>query len=94
MAKRTPTSIESIVTAIFMLLAVAAVVVYFVLPSNRVLFYTLGGVAIVIRIGQYLYRLFARVRFKREKRNRLLADLPPVSRDMTKRKEESDPSLS
>lgn len=76
---------ESLLTVFFLLLAVAAVVVYFVLPDNRMLFYIIGGVALLIRIGQYISRLYANVRLKREKRKRLLRDLPPVTKEESKR---------
>lgn len=70
---------ESLLTVFFLLLAVAAVVVYFVMPENRNLFYILGGVALLIRIGQYVARFYAKMRFRREKRERLLRDVPPVT---------------
>ena len=70
---------ESLVTVFFLLLAVAAVVVYFVLPENRNLFFILGGAALLIRIGQYIARFYANVRRKRQKRENLLRDVPPVT---------------
>ena len=70
---------ESLLTVFFLLLAVAAIVVYFVLPENRLLFYILGGVAVLIRIGQYLARLYANIKMKEEKREKLLRDVPPVT---------------
>ena len=70
---------ESLLTVFFLLLAVTAIVVYFVLPENRLLFYILGGIAVLIRIGQYLARLFANIKMKREKRDKLLRDVPPVT---------------
>ena len=70
---------ESLVTVVFLLLAIAAVVIFFVWPERRLLFYSVGGVAIVIRIGQYLMRLFGNIRAKKDKRARLLKDLPPVT---------------
>ena len=70
---------DSVVTVIFMLLAVAAIAVYFVLPERRMLFYGLGGAAVLLRVGQYLARLFAGIRMKRAKREELLRDLPPVT---------------
>jgi Ca2+/Na+ antiporter len=49
-------STDSLLTLIFMLLAIAAVICYFVLPTNRTPFLVCGGVAIVLRIVQYVMR--------------------------------------
>lgn len=45
-------SLQQLLTIIFMLLAVAAIVVFFV-TANRTLFYILGVIAVVIRLVQY-----------------------------------------
>lgn len=60
------TPLQQLLTIIFMLLAVAAILVFFVV-ENRVLFYTLGGIAVVIRLVQYGIRLFGGGRRKRNK---------------------------
>ncbi len=48
--------IDTILTWLFLLLAVAAVVCYFVMPDNRVPFLYCGGAAILLRLVQYLMR--------------------------------------
>ena len=49
-------SIDSLLTMIFMLLAVAAVICYFAMPANRTPFLFCGGAAILLRLIQYLLR--------------------------------------
>lgn len=49
--------IDTILTTAFMLLAVGAVVLYFAIPQDRTWFFLAGGAALVIRIGQYIWRL-------------------------------------
>lgn len=52
-------SIDQLLTTLFMLLAVAAMVVYFVV-EKRVWFYSVGGIAIALRIFQYIRRAVIR----------------------------------
>ena len=47
---------DTIVTWIFLALAVAAVICYVALPANRLPFMYCGGAAIVLRLVQYLIR--------------------------------------
>lgn len=47
---------DKILTWIFLVLAVIAVVCYFALPDNRTAFLFCGGAAIAIRLLQYLIR--------------------------------------
>ena len=47
---------DELITVIFMLLAIGAVVCYFALGSDNPTFLILGGLAILIRIAQYLKR--------------------------------------
>lgn len=51
------TALDQLLTTIFMLLAIAAIVIFFV-SSNRTPFYLLGGIAVVLRLLQYALRLF------------------------------------
>lgn len=48
--------LDTLLTMIFMLLAIAAVVCYFAMPDNRVAFLYCGGAAILLRLIQYLMR--------------------------------------
>lgn len=47
--------IDSILTLLFMVLAIAAVVCYFAV-SNRAVFLSFGGAAICLRLVQYMMR--------------------------------------
>ena len=49
---------DEILTLLFMLLAVAAGICYFTAGANRLPFYICGGLAIAIRIVQYIVRIF------------------------------------
>ncbi len=49
--------LDEIMTLVFMLLAIAAVVCFFVV-KDRAVFLALGGIAVVIRIIQYALRFF------------------------------------
>lgn len=64
MAARYTKGIDDVVSVIFMLLAVAALVVFFV-SSNRLPFWILGGVAVMLRLTQYILRTVARYRQRR-----------------------------
>ena len=49
---------DELFTALFMLLAVGAIICYFTLGNNNPAYLILGGLAVLIRIGQYVKRLF------------------------------------
>lgn len=66
----------SLITVLFLLLAIAAMVVFFVMPEDRTWFYTLAGIAIVIRIGQYIARFFYNRNLRKEKRKKLREQFP------------------
>lgn len=51
--------IDTVLTWIFMALAVAAVVCYFALPADRTAFLYCGGAAICFRLIQYLIRFIS-----------------------------------
>lgn len=63
----------STLTAIFMLLAVAAVVLYFAIPHDHTWFYITGGAAVVLRLVQYIWRLLHPQ--KKKRRNRGYRDI-------------------
>ncbi|MDL2221626.1 hypothetical protein LJC35_03625 [Parabacteroides sp. OttesenSCG-928-N08] len=48
---------DELLTALFMVLAVAAIVCFF--AASRPVFYAVAGVAVVLRIVQYLLRFFS-----------------------------------
>ena len=49
---------DELITMIFMLLAIGAVVCFFALGSDNPTFLILGGLAVLIRIAQYTKRFF------------------------------------
>ncbi len=49
--------LDEILTLLFMLLAIGAVVCYFAV-SDRIVFYSLGGAAVLLRVVQYVLRFF------------------------------------
>ena len=49
---------DEIFTALFMLLAIGAIVSYLVLGINNPTYLVLGGLAIALRIAQYIKRFF------------------------------------
>ncbi|MBQ4163133.1 MAG: hypothetical protein IJD84_09710 [Parabacteroides sp.] len=51
--------IDMILTWLFMVLAIVAVVFYFVFPENRLPFLYCGGAAICFRLVQYLMRFIS-----------------------------------
>ena len=53
---RKGSKIDLILTWLFLLLAIAAVVCYFAFSDNRVPFLYCGGAAIMLRLIQYLMR--------------------------------------
>ncbi|MDR3142255.1 MAG: hypothetical protein LBU37_11095 [Tannerellaceae bacterium] len=48
---------DELLTLLFMVLAIAAVICYFAV-SNKMVFMYLAGIAIVIRLAQYILRYF------------------------------------
>ncbi|MDR2474033.1 MAG: hypothetical protein LBD53_10855 [Tannerella sp.] len=50
--------LDGILTLLFMLLAVGAVVCYFVADDNPAVYLTLGCIAILLRIVHYIMRFF------------------------------------
>lgn len=57
---------SDLITAVFYLFAVTAIVLWFVIPHDRAWFYIFGGAAVVIRIAQYIARLVGTPRRKHE----------------------------
>lgn len=49
---RTNDSLDQLLTVIFMLLAVVAIVIFFVI-EERTWFYRIGGIAVALRLFQY-----------------------------------------
>ena len=49
---------DELITMLFMLLAIGAVVCFFALGSDNPTFLILGGLAVLIRIAQYTKRFF------------------------------------
>lgn len=49
-------NIYKALTAIFLILAAAAVVCYFVFPDDKTIFLYCGGAAVCIRLTQYLMK--------------------------------------
>ena len=50
-----------ILTLIFLLLAVIAVIVFFAFPGSKTLFYVLGGTAVGVRLIYYFIKFITRV---------------------------------
>ena len=48
--------INELLTVLFMVCAIGAVVCFFVLGSDKPTYLILGGIAVVIRIAQYIMR--------------------------------------
>ncbi|MDH6534049.1 hypothetical protein M2101_000701 [Parabacteroides sp. PM5-20] len=49
---------DEILTLLFMVLAIAAVVCYFAVSDNRAAFLSFGGLAVILRVVQYILRYF------------------------------------
>lgn len=58
-------SIDQLLTAVFMLLAVAAIVIFFVV-SSRIPFYWVGGIAVAIRLFQYGRRVVVKKKVRKD----------------------------
>ncbi|MDL2255281.1 hypothetical protein LJC44_04140 [Parabacteroides sp. OttesenSCG-928-G06] len=50
--------LDELFTLLFMVLAIAAVVCFFVMRDDRAWFLALGGIAVVLRVVQYVMRYF------------------------------------
>lgn len=70
--------IYSLITVVFLLLAISAIVVFFVTPEDRTWFYILAGIAIVIRIGQYIARFFYNRKLRKRRREEIRKEFPTV----------------
>ena len=51
---------DELFTLLFMLLAIAAGILYFTVQGNRLPFIVCGGVAVVLRLTQYFLRMVGR----------------------------------
>ena len=51
---------DELFTLLFMLLAIAAGMLYFTVKGNRLPFIVCGGVAVVLRLTQYFLRMVGR----------------------------------
>lgn len=63
-------SLDQLLTVVFMLLAVAAMVIFFVV-EDRTWFYRLGGIAVAIRLFQYGWRWMSGRKRRRNKASEL-----------------------
>ncbi|MDD7437899.1 MAG: hypothetical protein PUK66_03560 [Bacteroidales bacterium] len=63
-------NLDQLLTVLFMLLAVVAIVVFFVV-EERTWFYRLGVIAVAIRLFQYGWRWTAKHKRRREKASEL-----------------------
>jgi hypothetical protein len=50
--------LDELLTLLFMLLAIGAAVCYFALSSHNPAYLILGGVAVLLRVAQYIMRFF------------------------------------
>lgn len=58
-------NLDQLLTVVFMLLAVGAIVLFFVL-SDRTLFYWIGGVAVALRLFQYGRRVVVKRKIRKD----------------------------
>lgn len=49
---------DELFTVLFMILAIGAIVCYFVLGSQNPTYLILGGIAVLLRVAQYIMRFF------------------------------------
>ncbi|CQB86975.1 Uncharacterised protein [Chlamydia trachomatis] len=63
-------SIDQLLTVLFMLVAVAAFIIFFTI-SDRTIFLCVGGVAVVIRLFQYGRRYFVKRKLRKEMKESL-----------------------
>lgn len=50
--------LDALLTLLFMILAIGAIVCYFVLGSQNPTYLILGGIAVLLRVAQYIMRFF------------------------------------
>lgn len=50
--------LDELLTLLFMLLAIGAIVCYFVIGSDKPIYLILGGSAVLLRVAQYIMRFF------------------------------------
>ncbi|MDR3250392.1 MAG: hypothetical protein LBT42_01835 [Tannerella sp.] len=50
--------IDELFTLLFMILAIGAIVCYFAMDGGSITYLVLGGIAIVLRVAQYIMRFF------------------------------------
>jgi hypothetical protein len=50
--------LDELLTLLFMILAIGAIVCYFALGSDHPAYLILGGLAILLRVAQYIMRFF------------------------------------
>lgn len=63
-------SIDQLLTVLFMLVAVAAFVIFFTI-SDRTIFLYVGGVAVVLRLFQYGRRYYMKRKLRKERQQSL-----------------------
>lgn len=63
-------SIDQLLTVLFMLVAVAAFVIFFTI-SDRTIFLYVGGVAVVLRFFQYGRRYYMKRKLRKERQQSL-----------------------
>lgn len=63
-------SIDQLLTVLFMLVAVAAFVIFFTI-SDRTIFLYVGGVAVVLRLFQYGRRYYMKLKLRKERQQSL-----------------------
>ena len=63
-------SIDQLLTVLFMLVAVAAFVIFFTI-SDRTIFLYAGGVAVVLRLFQYGRRYYMKRKLRKERQQSL-----------------------
>ncbi|WP_244860711.1 hypothetical protein [Porphyromonas somerae] len=63
-------SIDQLLTVLFMLVAVAAFVIFFTI-SDRTIFLYVGGVAVVLRLFQYGRRYYMKRKLRKERKQSL-----------------------
>lgn len=63
-------SIDQLLTVLFMLVAVAAFVIFFTI-SDRTIFLYVGGVAVVLRLFQYGLRYYMKRKLRKERQQSL-----------------------
>ncbi|MBR8702571.1 hypothetical protein [Porphyromonas levii] len=67
---RNNNSLDQLLTVVFMLLAVASIVLFFVV-EDRTWFYRLGGIAVAVRLFQYIWRWVSNRKRRQKKASEL-----------------------